>query len=188
MSLPIVLLGPFRAGKTTIARLLAPQLGLPQVSLDDVRWRYYEEIGYSHALADELRRRGGMLALVLYWQLFDAYALERVLVDFPEAVIDVGAGIGIADSREQFARVQRALAPLQHVVLVLPSPSGDESRAVLQARDTDPPADLNFDFRTHSLQHHGYYDLAKHTLYTQGKEPQQCCDELARHISLSQHA
>ncbi len=187
MQLPIMLLGPFRAGKTTLAKLLAARLGLPQISLDDVRWPYYEEIGYSHSLAQQLRERGGLLALVLYWQLFDAYSVERVLGDYPGAVIDVGAGIGIADSREQFLRVQRALAPHRNVFLVMPSPDPDEAAVFLGERDRTPPDDLNFDFRTHSLRHHGYYDLAKHTLYTKGKQPQECCDELLR-IVLQQGA
>ncbi|HEU4321569.1 MAG TPA: hypothetical protein VFS21_00335 [Roseiflexaceae bacterium] len=180
MQLPIVLLGPFRAGKTTLAKLLAARLGLPQVSLDDVRWPYYEQIGYSHSLAQQLRERGGMLALVLYWQLFDAYSVERVLDDYPGAVIDMGAGIGIADSHEQFLRVQHALAPYRNVILVMPSPDPDTASTILDARDTNPPPDLNFDFRAHSLHHHGYYDLAKHTIYTGGKQPQACCDEILR--------
>ncbi len=62
----IVLIGPVRAGKTTLGKLLAERLGVPQVSFDDERWRYYKEIGYDVELAREIRQRGGFLALVLY--------------------------------------------------------------------------------------------------------------------------
>ena len=36
----IILIGPIGAGKSTIGRLLAERLDLPQVSMDDSRCRY----------------------------------------------------------------------------------------------------------------------------------------------------
>jgi adenylate kinase family enzyme len=39
----IILLGPVRTGKSTLGGLLAQQLGVPQVSLDEVRKPYYAE-------------------------------------------------------------------------------------------------------------------------------------------------
>ena len=43
----IILIGPMAAGKSTIAKILAEKLNLPQHPMDDVRWDYYEEIGYN---------------------------------------------------------------------------------------------------------------------------------------------
>jgi adenylate kinase family enzyme len=59
----IVLIGPVRSGKSTVGRLLAERLGLPQVSLDSQRWQYYKEIGYDEDLAREIRARGGFPVL-----------------------------------------------------------------------------------------------------------------------------
>jgi shikimate kinase len=174
----ILLLGPVRAGKTALGGLLAQRLGLPQVSLDQLRWRYYAEIGYDAALAQTIRQRGGFLALMLYWQLFDAYAVERVLAEHRNCVIDFGAGVGVYESREQFARVQQALAAYRNVFLLLPSPDRGESLQILQQRDAEPPSDLNFDFNGHFLAHHGYYDLAKFTVYTKGRTPTETCLEI----------
>ncbi len=36
-STPIVLIGPICAGKSTIGKVLAEKLGLPQVELDEIR-------------------------------------------------------------------------------------------------------------------------------------------------------
>jgi shikimate kinase len=174
----ILLLGPVRTGKSTLAGLLAQQLGMPRVSLDEMRWRYYEEIGYDAELAQTIRQRGGFLALVLYWQLFDAYSVERVLAEHPHCVIDFGAGVGVYESQEQFARVQRALAAYRNVFLILPSPDRVESLQILRERDEEPPSDLNFDFNAHFLAHHGYYDLAKFTVYTKGRTPTETCAEI----------
>ncbi len=132
----IVLIGPVRTGKSTLGKLLAQRLGVPQVSLDDARWRYYREIGYDDALAQEIRSRGGFLALVLYWNLFDAYAAERLLAEHRSCVFDFGAGIYWND--EVLERVQGALHSFHNVVLLLPAPDPNESIRILRARRYRP--------------------------------------------------
>lgn len=174
----ILLLGPVNTGKTTLGSLLAQQLNIPQISLDEIRWAYYQEIGFDAILAQTIRRQGGFLALMLYWQLFDAYSVERVLAEHADCVFDFGAGVGVYESREQFTRVQRALAPYHNVFLILPSPDPAESLQILQDRDDNPPPDLNFDFNAHFLAHHGYYDLAKFVVYTGRKSPTETCAEI----------
>ena len=174
----ILLLGPVGAGKSTVGALLAEKLGIPQISLDLIRWRYYEEIGYDAELAQRIRRQGGFLALALYWQLFDVHSVERVLAEHENCVIDFGAGVGVYESGEQFERVSRALVPYRNLFLLLPSPDLTRSQQILQERDPNPPSDLNFDFNEHFLTHHGYYDLAKYTVYTEGKTPSEICAEI----------
>ncbi|MEH2063238.1 MAG: hypothetical protein V7K50_13410 [Nostoc sp.] len=51
----IILIGPISTGKSTIGRLLAQKLGIPQCSMDDVRLDYYKEINYDEELAKEIR-------------------------------------------------------------------------------------------------------------------------------------
>jgi adenylate kinase family enzyme len=172
----IVLIGPARAGKSTIGKLLAEALELPQISLDSMRWVYYKEMGYDENFAQEIRTRCGFLALVLYWNLFAAYAVERLLSDYQTCVVDFGAGI--YESQESFARVQQTLSRYRNVVLLLPSPNQEESLRILKERDANPPHDLNFDLNAHFLTHHSYYDLAKLTVYTHGKTPAQTCAEI----------
>jgi hypothetical protein len=174
----IILIGPIHTGKSTLGKLLSEKLGLPQISLDALRWKYYREIGYDDKLAKALRQHGGFLALVLYWNLFDAYAIERVLAEHRHCTFDFGAGAGICESRESFARVQLALAPYRNVFLVLPSLDLEESLQILKSRDTHPPADLNFDFNRHFLEHQAYYELAKHTVFTKGRLPEETRDEI----------
>ncbi len=179
----IVLIGPVRTGKSTLGRLLAQRLDLPQISIDELRWKYYKEIGYDEALAREFRQRGGFLALVLYWNLFEAYTVERVLADHRNCVFDFGAGV--YESHESFMRVQRALTPYRNVILLLPSSDNAESLRILNERDTDPPTDLNFDFNAHFLDQHSYYDLAKFTVYTNGKTPDETCAEVLDLVALA---
>jgi shikimate kinase len=180
MRTEIVLIGPVRTGKSTQGRLLAEKLGLPQVSLDVLREQYYQEIGFDPLLAKEIRQKGGFLALMFYRELFAAYAVERLLAEHHDCVIDFGAGI--YESDEMFARVQKALADYANVVLLLPSADIDESRRILAARDANPPADLTFDLNARFLKHHTYYDLARITVYTQGKTPEETCQEILERV------
>jgi shikimate kinase len=177
----IVLIGPVRTGKSTLGRLLAERLGLPQISLDKVRLQYYQEIGYDEELAREIRHKGGFLAFMFYRELFAAYAVERLLAEYHNCVFDFGAGI--FESDEMFERVKKALAGFPNVVLILPSPDIERSLSIIAERDTEPPADLHFDINRHFIKHHTYYDLAKFTVYTEGRTPDETCREILATIN-----
>ena len=180
MSKDIILIGPVRTGKSTIGKLLSEKLQLPQVSLDELRWKYYQEIGYDPGIAKKIRATGGFVALVFYWKLFDAYAVERVLADHQDCVFDFGAGASMYESREMFERVAVALAPYPNIIMLLPSPDIDESVRILNERTSDLPGSFGQGFNWHEyfLGQETYYKLAKHIVYTQGKTLEETCDEI----------
>lgn len=178
----IVLIGPVRAGKSTLGRLIAERLGLPQVTLDEVRLSYYKEIGYDEDFARQVRQLEGFAAFMFYRELFAAYPVERMLSDYHDCVFDFGAGI--YESDEAFRRVKAALHNFNHVILVLPSPDLERSLEILAERDAHPPADLRLDLTRRFLTHHAYYDLAKFTVYTDGKTPEQTCQEILSKLKM----
>ncbi|WP_257141260.1 adenylyl-sulfate kinase [Priestia megaterium] len=47
MKKTIILIGPICSGKTTVAEIISNKLDIPQCSIDDVRFDYYKEIGFS---------------------------------------------------------------------------------------------------------------------------------------------
>src|SRR5512140_3304640 len=143
MPTDIVLIGPVRAGKSTLGRLLAAKLGVPQVSLDALRGQYMREIAFDAQHAAEIRLQDGFLAMMYYRSLFTAHAVVRMLEEHSGCVFDFGADF--FESDEMLARVQKALAGYPNVILLLPAPDLAESRRILAERDPNPPADLHFD-------------------------------------------
>lgn len=188
----IILIGPMMAGKSTIGRLLSERLGLPQIILDDLRWDYFNEIGYD----DEESRRivaseAGFRGLLDYWKPFEVHAVERVLADHDQGVIDFGAGYTVQEDEALFGRVEQALAPYEHVILLLPSPDLDKSMAILNERmealmrEHDQPEEripivLQANEEFVKLPCNGR--LAKRVVYTEGKTPEETCEELLQEI------
>jgi len=185
MTSNIVLIGPVRTGKSTIGKLLSERLGLDHVSLDDLRWNYYREIGYEDDLANRIRQTGGFVALVFYWKQFDVHAVERVLSEHQNCVIDFGAGHSVYDSKEFFSRVKAVLAPCPNVILILPSSDMDESIEILNERTKDLTGSFGqgFNWNEYFVRHPSNYELAKFTVYTKGKTPDETCDQIIRMIS-----
>ncbi len=180
----IILIGPIGAGKSTQGQLLAERLALPQCSMDDLRWAYYDEIGYDKALAQQKRDAKGMGAVLQYWKPFEAYAVERLLAEHRGCVIDFGAGHSVYEDEALFKRVQQALAPYSNVVLLLPSPDIEESRQILRQRNHDRPSDIQL-VNEHFLQHPANAQLAKHTVYTRSKAPAATCADILKVTGLT---
>ena len=175
----IILIGPIRAGKSTQGELLAEALQLPRWAMDEVRFGYYREIGYDEELAKEIEAKDGFLGLYRYWKPFEAYAVERLLAERSDCVIDFGGGHSVFEDDALFARAQQALAPYENVVLLLPSPDLDESVRVLIERE-GPCVSNGFDFHEHFVKHPSNHALARRVVYTAGKTPEETRDEILR--------
>jgi shikimate kinase len=182
MSSDIILIGPIGAGKSTVGKLLADQLGLPQFSMDEYRWDYYKEIGYDEELAKQKRASEGLWGVCQYWKPFEAYAVERFLSEHQHCVIDLGAGHSVYEDPALFQRVERVLAPYPNVVLMLPSPDLDESLQILNERE-EYVSDGYPNINEHFLRHPSNYTLAKFTVYTKAKTPEKTCDEILALVS-----
>ncbi|GEM_PF-267151 len=181
----VILIGPIGTGKSTVGKLLAEGLGLPQVAMDFVRFGYYEEIGYDEDLADEIERREGFAGKYRYWKLFEIDAVERILAEHRDCVIDFGGGHSVYEDDALFERARRALAPYDNVVLLLPSPDLDESVRLLRERHGAPIVDHDLDFDEHFVKHHSNHDLATMTVYTKDKTPEQTCEEILPRLQRS---
>jgi shikimate kinase len=177
MNTDIILIGPMNTGKSTLGKLLAEKLGRPQCSMDDLRWAYYQEIGFDRAVQEQISEQEGFLGVYRYWKPFEAHAVERLLAEHQHCVIDFGAGHSVYEDDAVFARIQQVLAPYANVILLLPSPDLDESVQILKARSGER-GPTGFDFHEHFVKHHSNHDLAKIVVYTKDKTPEQTCNEI----------
>lgn len=181
MKSEIILIGPIGSGKTTIAELLYKKTMLPYCSMDLLRWLYFEEIGYDRSIAREKISEGGFWALYRYWKPFEAYAVKRLFQDYRECVFDLGGSFSVYEDDGLFKQVSDLLAPYPHVVLLIPSPDLDESIRILNARNTYGSDDQR-EVNEHLIRHHSNYDLAKFTVYTKDKTPEETCDEVVKWV------
>jgi shikimate kinase len=181
VSLPVVLIGPVNAGKSTIAEPLAQRLGVSCSSLDRVCWGYYRDQGCDTALAREIFEREGHTAFRTYIVPFYPLAVERVLREYPHSVIDLGAGHTVFDNPDLFTEVRRALAPHPNIVLLLPSPDPDESIRILSERRSNPMPEV-VALNEYFVRHHSNSSLAKIIVYTKGKTPEETCDEIVERL------
>ena len=177
MSSDIILIGPIGVGKSTLGKLLADALDIPQCPMDQCRWDYYKEIGYDEEFARKLSEKIGFWALYMYWKEFECYAVERLLAEHSNCVIDFGAGHSVYEIGTHFSRVEKALQPYENVVLLLPSPDPDESVRILNERQGKTQPD-EMDINEHFIRHHANRDLAKIVVYTDGKTPAETRDEI----------
>lgn len=179
----IILIGPISTGKSTLGKLLAEKLEILQCSIDDVRLDYYKEINYDEKLAKQIREEEGFQGIYRYWKPFEAYAVERVLSEYSNCVIDFGAGHSVYEDDELFRRVQQVLKPYINVVLILPSPDLEESIQILNERNGGIVSN-EFDLNEYFVKHHSNYDLAKFVVYTKGKIPEETRDEILKIVKL----
>jgi adenylate kinase family enzyme len=182
----IILIGPAKTGKTTVSKLLGESLALPVIDLDEARWTYYTQIGYEAIKAQEIAREGGIKALDAYWKPFNIYAVERVLQDYPSGhIIAFGWPHSIYDDEVQFERAEAALAAFPYVVLLIPSQDMSEANQIFRQRYeksaphfTQVEIDLMLEEIRDLIQHPSNSRLAKLTIYTAGKSPEETCQEV----------
>ncbi|MBM7819288.1 hypothetical protein JOE63_001765 [Cellulosimicrobium cellulans] len=171
----LVLLGPAATGKSTLGGLVAGLLGVAFVDLDAVADRYYPDVGWSVDRLVERIAVVGRVAAEREWEPARAHAVERAVADHPGAVLALGAGHASYTDPACLDRVRAALAPVPHVVLVLPGADREHALAVLRARSvaakgTDWVRD-GHDFLAEWFDDAGTRGLAHRTFLTGADDP-----------------
>jgi len=164
----IILIGPKLTGKTTLGRLLADALKLPQVSLDNLGGKYLPETDFDPAAAQKAYQDEGLFAWLRYRRPYEAHIVERALQDHQNCVIDFGGGHSVYEDEALFSRVAKALADYPNVVLILPSPDKAESIQILKQRFE---ADVASERKLQQLlvTHPSYDVVKKQVIYTKDK-------------------
>ncbi|HBL30869.1 MAG TPA: hypothetical protein DD490_28875 [Acidobacteria bacterium] len=189
---PIVLGGPIAAGKSTVGLEVAERLGRPCIVADLVKTYYYCRQGYDAVAARRAQAAGGTEGRAAANKPYDLFAVESLLRDFREGVIDLGAGHACYLDPALRERARVLLAPLQNTFLLLPSRDPDRSLAVLDARirsRTDATAEgeertaallrLNRAY----LADPSYAQLLRKPIYAEDRRPDEVADEIARRIA-----
>lgn len=180
----IILIGPMRAGKTTVGRLLAEQLVISQLSLDKVKRDYYAEIGFDADHSRRLLDEGGYTAALPYWKPFEIHAVERVLQDYPtNTVIDFGAGHSVYADPALFERAQQALQDFPYVIFLTPTDDVEAAIRILQQRDLDDGESGLPEINEHFIRHPSNRLLAKATFYTLDQSPSETCEAIVSYLA-----
>lgn len=173
----IILIGPMKAGKTTVAKLLAERLNRPFISLDRLERKYTAAVGFDEETAAMIQSREGDWAWCSYRRQFFADAVVRFLTEHLIGVLELGGGHPIAPDDEQQTRIAQALAPFPHVILLLPMPDRAEALQILRERQK-PEHVVEGDWNEEFLRDDTFVRLAKHVVYTVDKSPVEICDEI----------
>jgi len=179
----IILIGAMGVGKSTIGKLLASKLDLPQVSMDKLRWEYYKETDWSEERQEDIRGKEGFSGVYKYWKRYDVHAIERLRQEHKNCVIDFGAGHSIYENSEDFTRVSELLAPYGNVVLLLPSPDLDESISILKDRHADTINGV--EVIEYLVSHPSTQELADFTIFTENRTLSEIMDEILTEVDVT---
>ena len=185
----IILIGPICAGKSSVAEILAAKLGMTQYAMDDLRWELFADTDYDKNVARQLHEAGDTLGRLEYMKPFEVLAVERIVAEKRGGVIDFGAGHSVYKDEELLGRVERALTPVEYVILLLPSPDPDESTRVLNARfremlerEVGQVDEKLLALNEHFVRHPSNRRLAMLVVYTEGKTAEETAEEIAAGI------
>lgn len=184
MTKTIIFIGPICSGKTTVAALLAKKLDMPQCSIDDVRFTYYKDNGFSEDTQREIREQEGFNGVYSYWKPFEADAAVRIVREYQHHIIDFGGGHSVYEDPLLFKKVSTALDAEPYIFLLLPSADQKESVQVLNERllevTTDPQVHA---INEHFVTNPSNERLAKYIIYTNGKTPGETAEEIEKIVN-----
>ncbi|MGE0632482.1 MAG: shikimate kinase [Pseudobdellovibrionaceae bacterium] len=175
-----VIIGPPTVGKTTVSKLLAEKMGLPCVSMDDILFSYFKEVGFDEDHWKLIAEKLGRPAAYRYLKVFGSYGVRRILESHKNCVFDFGGGGVTGEFPDEFAAMKSLLGNFKNVVFLIPTPDKKESLQYLYNRLGITPS--GWTLLEHFIYHHAHDELANHVIYVKDKSPEQICDEVLGRI------
>jgi len=176
---PIIFIGPIGAGKSTIAKLVAEELSVPSFSLDEDE-HLAASLGYDIERYRRMTADKGLIDAYEYRRSFYDRLVPLFLASHNYGVLDFGGGHPIVPDEAKQEVIKKALAPYEHIFLLMPTPDPNESITILRKRNqlADGEPDLNTLYFKNGNR--AFWEIAKFPVYTDGKTPEQTHAEVMR--------
>lgn len=176
----IVLIGPSFSGKSTTSRILASHLGIGCCSLDQKRWRYFSNAGYSREEEATIKKQKGVSGVLEYWQKFEVEAVRNIFSDYSNVIFDFGGGYTIQTDPNNSKTIADLLQKFKNVILLLHSEKVDQAVMLMQRR---AHFDISSSFcREHIQNHMRTKSMASKVLFTENHTPSQIATLILEHI------
>ena len=108
--------------------------------------------------------------------------MERVIEEFPDAIIDTGAGHAHYEDADRLARLEAAMAKAGHVVLVLPDADPERCTEICDARDRERLGshydESRLEVNGRFVRSEGFQRVATHTLIAGQRTADELVDAL----------
>jgi hypothetical protein len=176
----LVIIGPPTVGKSTVSKILSERLSIPRISMDEVLFSYFSEVGFDENHWKLIGEKLGRPAAYRYLKVFGSYGVRRILESHKDCVFDFGGGGVTGEFPDEFDAIKSALQHFKNVVFLSPSPDKKESLQYLYQRlGIKPPG---WTILEHIIYQPAHETLAKHTVYIKDKTPTQVADEILTKI------
>jgi shikimate kinase len=173
----LILIGPCRSGKSTIASIISEKISKSIISLDAVGNRFIREI--YNKRDEELYIEYLYTHEYMEWfkltRKYEVYVVERALSEYENCVIDFGAGHSVYDDKKDIIKISNILKPYKNIFLLFPSPDIEKSLEILLNRYEEP---LHIGTAEHLIRHKLYFQLSKYQIFTENKAPEETAKEI----------
>jgi shikimate kinase len=179
----IIFIGPIGVGKSTISKMAAERLALPSFSLDEEE-HLAASVGYDVRHYVQIQKEKGLLVAYEYRRSFYDHLVPLFLASHERGVLDFGGGHPIVPDAKKQETIKKALAPYERIFLLMPTPNPEESIRILRSRNKIPDGGPDFNALYFQSGNRTFWDIAKHVLYTDGKTPEETCEEVLRLLAV----
>jgi len=173
----LILIGPCRSGKSTIAKIISKTISKPNICLDIVGYDFIKEIynKKDEVLYKEYLNNQKYMEWFKLTRKYEAYVVERALEEYEDCVIDFGAGHSVYDNERYALKIIKLLEPYKNIFLLFPSVDIDRAVEILMKRYDYP---LHIATGEYLIRHKSYFQLSKYVIYTEKKTPKETADEI----------
>ena len=178
------------SGKSTICPLLAQKLDLPHYPLDMVRWYYHFKAGFKLLESENVSKKS-QLDFLTHMEPYRLDAVERIVKEFNDGIIEFGAAHSHFTDPDNLNRAKYILKNIDFCFMLLPTPDTQKNLQILNQRllkrvPSGPQtvtAKNYLEINKIFLSSNSAYQLANHTIYTQGKTPKQVAEAMIKIIN-----
>lgn len=173
----IIIIGPIGVGKSTVAPEVARRTGKKHIDMDELREEIYALTDFSKKLLKKAYSKGGIVGWHDYQKPFELFAVQTLLEQNTNAVIEFGGGQSVYTDETQAATFLNLIKDEPFVILMLPCENSVRSAKILgdRARNIDEKI-LNDIFITSETNK----KAAKYVVYTEGKTPEETISEIVK--------